>query len=142
MAYLCRPVPERHCILVKWSGRFRPEELWEVVRSYSAMDIFHDGACVLHDARDWDLNVPTAELLRVAQHPVILPARHRGPRLAAFVVSDALAYGMIQVLVTLRARPDLRLAVFRDVDEAKTWLGLGTMPGDPFAGIAPLQTGG
>lgn len=134
MAFALTAAPEWRCIFVKWSGRFLAEELAAYTRALEAEPLFHSGAPVFHDARNWDLNVPTAELLTVARNPVRTPRGDAGPRRAAFLAADALGYGMLRVIATLRERPDLTIKVFYDLEEAKTWLGLARLPGDPFAG--------
>jgi len=137
MAHAVKAAPELGCIFVRWAGRFDADELAHVLAGLGTHPCFHTGASVFHDARQWDLDLPTAELLRVTGSSVTRPARFSGTRRGAFVVSDSLAYGMLRVLATLRERPDLRVEVFRDLGEAKIWLGLGALPGDPFEGMTP-----
>lgn len=137
MAHALRAAPEQGCIFVRWSGRFDPDELGHVLTVLGHYDCFHEGAWVFHDARQWDLNLPMAELLRVTGACVTRPARFSGTRRGAFLISDNLSYGMLRVLATVRERPDLRVEVFRDLAEAKAWLGLGALSGDPFEGMTP-----
>jgi hypothetical protein len=43
---------------------------------------------------------------------------------------------MMRMLASMRERPGLVLNVFRDLEEAKAWLGLPADLGDPFEDMA------
>ncbi len=57
-------------------------------------------------------------------------------RRVAILTSSDLGFGMMRMLVLMRERPELVLNVFRDLEEAKAWLGLPAELGDPFEDMA------
>lgn len=118
-------------ILVRWHGRFAVSEVRRFFAEIERRELYHACAPTLHDARSWDLNVPTTEMHSLARDGMTPPRTGR-PRRSASVVGSELAYGMLRVLTGLREQPLLELEVFRDIETAKAWIGLGHLPGDPF----------
>lgn len=121
-------------VFVKWAGDFDVGEVRDFCRTLEGLDIHVRVPNVLHDARDWNLNVDTAEILRMAHDP--RPALPPGARRRiGFVVDGDLAFGMMRVFATLRERPDVEIEVFRDFEPARQWLGIAALPPD-------IDTGG
>ena len=131
MAFEMREDRALSVILVRWRGLLQVEEVRRFYAAIIRLDLYHEGAPTLHDARTWSLNVPTAEMHALARDPFTPPRSGRCRRVAALVDSD-LAFGMLAVLTRLREQPLLELDVFRDLEAAKAWIGIAHVPGDPF----------
>ena len=136
MAFEIREDRELGVILVRWRGLFSVPEVRRYHGECATLDLYHEGAPALHDARTWNLDVPTVEMLPLARDPLTLPRSGRCRRVAALVDSD-LAFGMLNVLMRLREQPMLKLDVFRELEIAKAWIGIAHVPGDPFDRFDP-----
>ncbi len=82
-----------------------------------------------------DVDVPTSEVRKVAT----TPSPKVDPdvvRKVAILASSDFGFGMMRMLALMRERPGLVLDVFRDLEEAKAWLGLPADLGDPFEDMA------
>lgn len=132
MAYRMMEDAETDCILVRWTGRFDIEDVRAFFADIHRSEYYHACRPTFHDARAWDLDVPTGEVLRIAHDPQ-LPPRGGRPRRAATLVSSTLAFGMLRVLTGLREGPLLEFEIFYDLEAAKRWLDIAQVPGDPFA---------
>ncbi len=119
------------CIFIKWRGTFSAEEGFAQYREVGQLAGYQQGAHLFHDARLVDFNVPDSEIRKVAQPPPP-QANSNVVRKVATLVSSDLGFGMMRVLSAIRERHGLELRVFRDLEEAKAWLGLPADIGDPF----------
>ncbi len=82
-----------------------------------------------------DVDVPTSEVQNVAMaaSPKVDPGIVRK---VAILASSDVGFGTMRMLASMRERPGLVLNVFRDLEEAKAWLGLPADLGDPFEDMA------
>ena len=74
---------------------------------------------VLVDARELELDLPTAQLEKIAEwHASELGAA----RTSAVIIQPGLGYGLARMLSAMSERRGARLAVFTDYDDALAWL--------------------
>ena len=74
---------------------------------------------VLVDARELELDLPTAQLEKIAEwHASELGAA----RTSAVIIQPGLGYGQARMLSAMSERRGARLAVFTDYDDALAWL--------------------
>lgn len=92
-------------------------EAWE--RAF-ADPAFRDGIPVLIDSRK-TLASPSRERMLERADFLVGLRRHIGPR-CAFVVSDALHYGLARMLAALTEPGGLEIQVFEDPARAEAWL--------------------
>jgi hypothetical protein len=131
MPYILKSDDALGCIFIKWRGTFSSEEGSAHYREIAGLVGFQQGSHLFHDARLVDVSVPTSEIRDVAKAPS--PKVDSAiVRKVAILVSSDLGFGMMRMLGAMRERPGLVLNVFRDLEEAKAWLGLPADLGDPF----------
>ncbi len=82
-----------------------------------------------------DVDVPASEIQSVAEAASPKVTANTVRKVAILTSSD-LGFGMMRMLALMRERPGLALNVFRDLEEAKAWLGLPADLGDPFEDMA------
>jgi len=135
MPYILKSDDALGCIFIRWSGTFSSEEGAAHYREIAGYESFQKGAHLFHDTRLVDVDVPTSEVQKVAAaaSPKVDPAIVRK---VAILASSDFGFGMMRMLALMRERPGLVLDVFRDLGEAKAWLGLPADLGDPFEGMA------
>ena len=131
MPYIIKSNDAHGCIFIKWCGPFSSEEGLAQYREIAELASFQQGAHLFHDARLVDFNVPNSEIRKVAEAPSPKVISNI-VRKVATLASSELGFGMMRTLAAIRERPGLELNVFRDLEEAKTWLGLPADLGDPF----------
>jgi len=119
------------CILVQWRGTFSREEADAYSRDVAKLPGFSAGLDFFHDMRQADVKV-SGTVIRDAAKVESPPSNPDTVRKAAILVSSDVGFGMMRMLATFRDRPGLDLNVFRDLEEAKAWLGLPAGIGDPF----------
>ncbi len=135
MPYILKSDDALGCIFIRWSGTFSSEEGAAHYREIAGYESFQKGAHLFHDTRLVDVDVPTSEVRKVAT----APSSKVDPdvvRKVAILASSDLGFGMMRMLAVMRERPGLVLNVFRDLEEAKAWLGLPADLGDPFEDMA------
>ncbi len=135
MPYILKSDDALGCIFIRWSGTFSYEEGAAYYREIAGYESFQQGSHLFHDVRLVDLDVPTNEIHKVATaaSPKVDPDVVRK---VAVLTSSDMGFGMMRMLVSMRERPGLVLNVFRDLEEAKAWLGLPADLGDPFEDMA------
>ncbi len=135
MPYIIKSDDALGCIFIRWRGTFSSEEGAAQYREIAGYESFQKGAHLFHDTRLVDVDVPTSEVQKVAAaaSPKVDPAIVRK---VAILASSDFGFGMMRMLALMRERPGLVLDVFRDLGEAKAWLGLPADLGDPFEGMA------
>ena len=135
MPYILKSDESLGCIFIRWSGTFSSEEGAAHYREIAGYESFQKGAHLFHDTRLVDVDVPTSEVQKVATaaSPKVEPDVVRK---VAILASSDLGFGMMRMLALMRERPGLVLDVFRDLEEAKAWLGLPADLGDPFEDMA------
>ncbi len=119
------------CIFVQWRGTFSRKEADAYSRDVAKLPGFHAGLNFFHDMRLADVKVSGA-VVRDAAKVDSPPCRPGAIRKGAILVSSDVGFGMMRMLAAFRDRPGLDLDVFRDLEEAKAWLGLPEDIGDPF----------
>jgi hypothetical protein len=135
MPYIIKSDDALGCIFIRWSGIFSSEEGAAHYREVAGYESFQKGAHLFHDTRLVNVDVSTSEVQKVATAPS--PIVDLGVvRKVAILASSDFGFGMMRMLALMRARPGLVLDVFRDLEEAKAWLGLPADLGDPFEGMA------
>ncbi len=135
MPYILKSDESLGCIFIRWSGTFSSEEGAAHYREIAGYESFQKGAHLFHDTRLVDVDVPTSEVQKVATaaSPKVEPDVVRK---VAILASSDVGFGMMRMLASMRERPGLVLNVFRDLEEAKAWLGLPADLGDPFEDMA------
>jgi hypothetical protein len=119
------------CIFVRWKGTFSSEEGAAYYREIVGHESYQNGSHLFHDIRLVNADVSISEIEKVAR----AGPRDAAPsivRKAAILASSDLGFGMMRMLASMREHPGLTLSVFRDLEEAKAWLGLPADLGDPF----------
>ena len=135
MPYILKSNDALGCIFIRWSGTFSSEEGAAHYREIAGYESFQRGSHLFHDARLVDVGVPTSEIEKVAT--AASPKVDSGVvRKVAILASSDVGFGMMRMLASMRERPGLVLNVFRDLEEAKAWLGLPADLGDPFEDMA------
>ncbi len=135
MPYILKSDDALGCIFIRWSGTFSSEEGAAHYREIAGYESFQKGAYLFHDTRLVDVDVTTSEVEKMAR----APSPKVDPdvvRKVAILSSSDLGFGMMRMLASMRERPGLVLNVFRDLEEAKAWLGLPADLGDPFEDMA------
>lgn len=120
------------CIFVQWRGTFSRKEADAYSRDVAKLPGFHAGLDFFHDMRQADVTV-SSTVIRDAAKVESPPSKTDSVRKAAILVSSDVGFGMMRMLATFRDRPGLDVDVFRDLEEARAWLGLPAEIGDPFA---------
>ncbi len=135
MPYILKSDDARGCIFIKWRGTFSYEEGSAHYREVAEFVGFQRGSHLFHDIRLVDVDVPASEIhkVAVAASPKV---DSNAVRKVAILVSSDVGFGMMRMLALMRERPGLVLNVFRDLEEAKAWLGLPADVGDPFEDMA------
>jgi hypothetical protein len=135
MPYILKSDDALGCIFIRWRGTFSSEEGAAHYREIAGYESFQKGAHLFHDTRLVDVDVPTIEIHKVATaaSPKVDPDVVRK---VAILTSSDFGFGMMRMLALMRERPELILDVFRDLEEAKAWLGLPAGLGDPFEDMA------
>ena len=83
---------------------------------------------VMVDARELELDLPTAQLEQIAEwHASELGAA----RTSAIVIRPGLGYGLARMLSALSESRGARLAVFTDYEDALAWLRAQAPDADP-----------
>jgi len=119
------------CIFVQWHGTFSRKGADAYSRDVAKLSGFHAGMNFFHDMRKADMKV-SGSVIRDAARVESPPSNSGAVRKGAILVSSDVGFGMMRMLATFRERPGLDLDVFRDLEEAKAWLGLPAEIGDPF----------
>ena len=135
MPYILKSDDALGCIFIRWSGTFSSEEGAAHYREIAGYESFQKGAHLFHDTRLVDVDVPTSEIRKVATAPSPKVDPDVARKVAILASSD-FGFGMMRMLALMRERPGLVLDVFRDLEEAKAWLGLPADLGDPFEDMA------
>lgn len=105
------------------TGELKPEELLEALGSVYARPDYRPGACALWDAREAQLHRFSKEDIRRVTSFVTNERGAPKGTCAAIVVSSSLDFGLVRMYEQmLTASTDVRVMVFRDMDEAKAWL--------------------
>ncbi len=137
MPYILKSEDALGCIFIRWRGTFSYEEGAAHYREVAEFESFQQGSHLFHDARLVDVDVPTIEIHKVATATAASPTVDPDVvRKVAILTSSDLGFGMMRMLALMRERPGLALNVFRDLEEAKAWLGLPVDLGDPFDDMA------
>ena len=111
---------DRHLVVVTIEGTFDPSEIVEVMRRLDEDDIWTHG--VLWDLRQMSGQPTTDDLWffsRAYVHAPERPQRARGPVAIVTADNDMYRTGCLYVAMS---QPRLDADVFRDVDDARTWL--------------------
>jgi hypothetical protein len=135
MPYILKSENALDCIFIRWSGTFSYEEGAAFYREIAGYESFQQGSHLFHDVRLADVDVPSSEIHSVATAASPKVNANIVRKVAILTCSD-LSFGMMRMLALIRERPGLVLNVFRDLDEAKAWLGLPADLGDPFEDMA------
>ncbi len=131
MPYILKSDDALGCIFIKWHGTFSYEEGSAYYREIAKLEGFQQGSHLFHDVRLVDVDVPTSEVRSVAT-AASPKVKANIVRKVAILTSSDFSFGMMRMLALMRERPELVLNVFRDIEEAKAWLGLPADLGDPF----------
>ena len=134
MPHLMIVADEHECLFVKWSGALSLEGRRDYAEALEALTPAEAAYRRFHDVRDAVLDVPTEDVAAAARYPGKASEAPVVRVPSAILVASELGYGMMRMFETLYAVPGLDIKVFRDLDEAKQWLGL-EIPGDPFADL-------
>ncbi len=123
MPYILKSEDALGCIFIRWRGTFSYEEGAAHYREVAEFESFQQGSHLFHDVRLVNVDVPASEIQSVAKaaSPKVTA---KTVRKVAILTSSDLGFGMMRMLATMRERPELVLNVFRDLEEAKAWLGL------------------
>ncbi len=135
MPYILKSEDALGCIFIRWCGTFSNVEGAAHYREIAGYESFQQGSNLFHDVRLVDVDVPVSQIQSMAKaaSPKMTATLVRK---VAILTSSDLGFGMMRMLVLMRERPGLVLKVFRDLEEAKAWLGLPADLGDPFEDMA------
>ncbi len=110
---------QRRTVFSSATGISNTAEIMEHQRKLLADPAFVPDFNQLFDLRDLQSHTATtSDLQLMAQQEVFGPGSRR-----AIVVSKDVHYGMARMFEMMRQGPE-KIAVFRDIDEARRWLGL------------------
>ena len=135
MPYILKSEDALGCIFIRWRGTFSYEEGAAHYREVAEFESFQQGSHLFHDVRLVNVDVPASEIQSVAKAASPKVTANTVRKVAILTSSD-LGFGMMRMLALMRERPELVLNVFRDLEEAKAWLGLPAELGDPFEDMA------
>ena len=119
------------CIAVRWFGTFSAETCRRFFDELAQLPYFRKCARLIHDGRQCDLSIDSAEIFRAARLPYVEADRDE-PLRVAIVVGSELGYGMMRIMSTTRSRDDVRIHIFRSYGEAAEWLDLPPHGGEVF----------
>ena len=122
------------CIAVRWFGTFSAETCRCFFDDLALTPNFRTCTRLIHDGRQCDLAVDSAEIFRAARLPYVEASRD-APLRVAIVVGSELAYGMMRIMSTTRSSDDVLIHIFRSYREAADWLDLPPHEGEVFDGI-------
>ena len=131
MPYILKSDDVLGCIFIRWSGTFSSEEGAAYYREIAGYEGYQKGSHLFHDGRLVNADVPSPEIHKVARGGPQNADPNIARKVAILAPSD-LGFGMMRMLALMREQPGLTLNVFRDLEEAKAWLGLPADIGDPF----------
>lgn len=116
---------DRRVVVVRAEGVVRDADLLDLARQLAADPQVRSGVHELVDLRDADVAAVTSEALReMADTFAAHDAGPTGARIAIVASRDA-AYGLSRMYQAYRGdRIPAELSVFRDMAEARAWLGL------------------
>ena len=86
----------------------------------------------LHDVREADFDVTTEEVRSLVSLLGEAGSRPGPERRLAYLVSSDLNFGMVRMFEVLSEQSGVQIHVFRELVQAKAWLGLPATPDDPF----------
>jgi len=135
MPYILKSDDALGCIFIRWRGTFSSREGAAHYRELADYKSFQQGSNLFHDVRLANTDVASSEIREVAT----ARSQNLDPdimRKVAILAPSDLSFGMMRMLAAMRERPGLVLDVFRDLEEAKAWLGLPADIGDPFEDMA------
>jgi hypothetical protein len=120
-----RVLPEQGVVVVELRGRIDDAELLEATDRLIADADRLPGLNELVDARELEVNdLSSAALRKVADRFAAGPRPDEGVRVALVAGSDV-AYGLGRMYQALRDGSAAEFRVFRELPEARGWLGLG-----------------
>jgi hypothetical protein len=125
MAVSYRVLPEQGVVVVELRGRVGDAELIDAADRLIADTDRLPGLHELVDAREMEVSdLSSAALRRVADRFAAGPRPDEGVRIALVAASDA-AYGLARMYQVFRDASAAEFRVFRELPEARAWLGLG-----------------
>jgi hypothetical protein len=111
---------ERRVVLARADGRVAPEDFSEFLDALAGDAGFDPEIDLLFDLRgisgDWP---PTSVVRHFVEHPIFAGSARK-----AYVASGDLTFGLVRMFEMMRADPAGNIRAFRDMDEARAWLGL------------------
>ncbi len=119
------------CAFIKWHGVFSWEEHRIYGRETADEASFQKCPKRFHDARRVVFDIPAPEVHRVARS---VTSRNDTPGMpwSVILVSSELGLDVMRMFATMSDLSGMNLNVFRELKEAKAWLGLPADVGDPF----------
>ncbi len=131
MPYLLKIDEKSGCAFIKWHGVFSLDENRKFRSDTADNAAFQACTKRLHDTRGVDISVPTSVIRTVAYADPVTTEPFVEVR-SAILVSSEMAFGMMRMFSTMYQDPRMNMRVFRNLDDAKAWLGLPADLGDPF----------
>ena len=131
MPYLLKIDEKTGCALIKWHGIFSLDENRKFRSDTADNAAFQACTKRLHDTRGVDISVPSSVIRTVAHADPVTTEPFVEVR-SAILVSSEMAFGMMRMFSTMYQDPRMNMRVFRNLGDAKAWLGLPADLGDPF----------
>ena len=104
-------------------GKVNLEEITgSIIKNLTHLD-YHPGIKSLTDLREVEHFVNASDIKKFADFILESGEAIKGGK-AAIVVSAEVTFGMIRMLQTYTDKSSLQIEVFKDINEAKNWLGL------------------
>ena len=110
-------------------GYVSTDEIIEGLRNIMNHPDFRPGLNGIADLRNSDLNTFSADVKRIAE--LLVEYRDKtGPSRTAVLVSNDVTFGMTRVFQVFAEQSSVETAIFRDMEEAVQWLGVGNASAD------------
>ena len=110
-------------------GYVSTDEIIEGLRNIMNHPDFRPGLNGIADLRNSDLNTFSADVKRIAE--LLVEYRDKtGPSRTAVLVSNDVTFGMTRVFQVFAEQSSVETAIFRDMEEAVQWLGVGNAGAD------------
>ena len=111
-------------IVLRFWGDITYEELQRVFDEVPAMPGFRKGLKLVADGRESRTALTGAEIQRLAHYAKHVEAAWGETKWAVLATNDVI-YGLVRIYMALTSEYDIQTHVFRSVEQANDWLGLG-----------------
>ncbi len=133
MSMSCRIDPELGIVYTTLIGKVSTPEVIETLRRVIDSPDYRPGLDGLVDLRE-SRHAPKSDEIREVASIMVNHHEQIGHSRSALVVASDLGYGLARMYQAIAEGSSIETHIFRDMDEARHWLGLPPLSGDLQAG--------